>query len=157
MLMKAEVGLEVAAIDVGGWDTHFAQGGSERQMASLLADLGQRLASFHADRFDHANRPTRVKMSEFGRWVHENGSLGTDHGHGSLMLLMSANVVRGRVGGQWPGPEPEQLVGPGDLVVTTDYRDVLAEVCLKHLNNPALGEIFPGYAATPRGFVTDRR
>jgi uncharacterized protein (DUF1501 family) len=155
-LMKAKVGLEVAAIDVGGWDTHFVQGGSEGQMASLPADLGQGLAAFHADLFDYADRLTVVRMSEFGRWVHENGSLGTDHGHGSLMLLMNANVVGGPVGGQWPGQEPEQPVGPGDLAVAADYRDVLADVCLKRPNNPALGEIFPGYAATPLGFVTDR-
>jgi uncharacterized protein (DUF1501 family) len=153
MLVKAEVGLEVAAIDVGGWDTHFAQGGSEGQMANLLAGLGQGLAAFHADLFDYANRLTVVTMSEFGRRVQENGSLGTDHGHGSLMLLLGGNVSGGRVGGQWPGLEPEQLVGPGDLAVTTDYRDVLAEVCLKRLNNRALGDIFPGYAATPRGFL----
>lgn len=153
MLIKAEVGLEVAALDVGGWDTHFAQGGSEGQMANLLADLGLGLAALHADLFDYANRLTVVTMSEFGRRVQENGSLGTDHGHGSLMLLMGGSVVGGRVGGQWPGLAAEQLVGPGDLAVTTDYRDVLGEVCLKRLNNPALGDIFPGYAATPRGFL----
>src|SRR5205085_10491473 len=88
MLVKAEVGLEVAAIDVGGWDTHFAQGGSEGLMAGLLADQGQGLASLHADLGDYMNRLTIVTMSEFGRRVQENGSLGTDHGHGSLMLLM---------------------------------------------------------------------
>src|SRR5712692_2344512 len=156
MLVKAEVGLEVAAIDVGGWDTHFAQGGSEGQMSQLLADLGAGLAALHADLFDYASRLTVVTMSEFGRRVQENGSLGTDHGHGSLMLLMGGNVAGGRVGGQWPGLEPQQLVGPGDLAVTTDYRDVLAEVCLKRLNNPALGDIFPDYAAMPRGFLKDR-
>jgi uncharacterized protein (DUF1501 family) len=143
----------VAAIDVGGWDTHFAQGGSEGLMASLLADLAQGLAAFHADLFDHANRLTVVTMSEFGRRVQENGSLGTDHGHGSLMLLLGGSVAGGRVHGRWPGLADEQLIGPGDLAVTTDYRDVLAEVCLKRLNNQALGEIFPGYNATLRGFV----
>ena len=157
MLIKAEVGLEVAAIDVGGWDTHFAQGGSEGQMANLLADLGHGLAALHADLFDYADRLTVVTMSEFGRRVQENGSLGTDHGHGSLMLLMGGHVAGGQVGGYWPGLAPEQLVGPGDLAVTTDYRDVLAEVCLKRLNNPAVGDIFPGYAATPRGFLTAGR
>jgi len=156
MLIKAEVGLEVAAIDVGGWDTHFAQGGSEGQMAGLLADLGQGLAAFHADLFDNAGRLTVVTMSEFGRRVQENGSLGTDHGHGSLMLLMGGSVVGRRVAGQWPGLAPEQLVGPGDLAVTTDYRDVLGEVCLKRLNNPALADIFPGFAATSRGFLKAR-
>ena len=154
MLIKAEVGLEVAAIDVGGWDTHFAQGGSEGLMAGLLTDLAQGLAAFHADLFDHADRLTIVTMSEFGRRVQENGSLGTDHGHGSLMMLMGGHVVGGRVHGAWPGLGDDQLVGPGDLAVTTDYRDVLAEVCLKRLNNPAVADIFPGYQATPRDFLT---
>ena len=153
MLVKAEVGLEVAAIDVGGWDTHFAQGGSEGLMAGLLADLAGGLAAIHADLFDYADRLTVVTMSEFGRRVQENGSLGTDHGHGGLMLLLGGHVAAGRVLGDWPGLEDEQLVGPGDLAVTTDYRDVLAEVCAKRLNNAAVEAIFPGYAATLRGFL----
>jgi uncharacterized protein (DUF1501 family) len=154
MLVKAEVGLEVAAIDLGGWDTHFAQGGSEGLMAGLLRDLGQGLAALHADLHAHLDRLTVVTLSEFGRRVQENGSLGTDHGHGGLMLLFGGHVAGGRVLGQWPGLAGDQLIGPGDLAVTTDYRDVLAEVCLRRLNNAALAEIFPGYAATLRGFVT---
>jgi len=153
MLVKAEVGLEVAAIDLGGWDTHFAQGAGEGMMAGLLKELGEGLAALHADLFDYADRLTIVTLSEFGRRAQENGSLGTDHGHGALMLLMSGNVAGGRVQGQWPGLAEGQLVGPGDLAVTTDYRDVLAEVCLKRLNNPALREIFPNYAVTLRGFL----
>jgi uncharacterized protein (DUF1501 family) len=86
--------------------------------------------------------------------VQENGSLGTDHGHGGLMLLMGGHVAGGKVHGRWPGLAAEQLIGPGDLAVTMDYRDVLAEVCARRLNNPALDEIFPGYTATLRGFVT---
>lgn len=153
MLIKAEVGLEVAAIDVGGWDTHFAQGASEGLMAGLLKDLGEGLAAFHADLFDYANRLTVVTMSEFGRRVQENGSLGTDHGHGSLMLLMGGNVMGSKVHGAWPGLAEGQLVGPGDLAVTTDYRDVLAEVCVKRLNNKSVAEIFPGYSARLMGFL----
>lgn len=153
MLIKAEVGLEVAAIDLGGWDTHFAQGGSEGLMAGLLKELGDGLAAFHEDTADHADRLTIVTMSEFGRRVQENGSLGTDHGHGSLMMLMGGHVVGRKIHGQWPGLADGQLVGPGDLAVTTDYRDVLAEVCLKRLNNPAVDQIFPGYKATVRGFL----
>jgi len=153
MLIKAEVGLEVAALDLGGWDTHFAQGGSDGLMAGLLRDLADGLAAFHADLFEEANRLTIVVMSEFGRRLAENASLGTDHGHGSAMLLMGGNVRGGQVHGQWPGLNEGQLVGPGDLAVTTDYRDVLAEVCLKRLNNPAIADIFPNYAAQIRGFL----
>lgn len=145
MLIKADVGLEVAAIDLGGWDTHFAQGSTEGQMANLVRDLGDGLAAFHAEMRDHLHKLTMVTMSEFGRRASENGSLGTDHGHGSMMMVLGGNVLGGRVHGQWPGLESGQLVGPGDLAVTTDYRDVLSEVLVKRLNNPALADIFPNY------------
>lgn len=152
MLIKAEVGLEVAALDLGGWDTHFAQGGPEGLMANLLRELAEGLAALHADLDEAMRYITVVTMSEFGRRVKENASLGTDHGHGSLIVLLGGHVVGSKIHGSWPGLEEEQLVGPGDLAVTTDYRDVLAEICLKRLNNPALEEIFPGYEATIHGF-----
>lgn len=151
MLIKADVGLEVAAIDLGGWDTHFAQGGAEGQMARLMTDLSEGLAAFHADLRDRMNNITVVTMSEFGRRAAENGSFGTDHGHGSMMMVMGANVDGGKVHGQWPGLREGQLIGPGDLAVTTDYRDVLSEILVRRLNNPALSDIFPGYQATLRG------
>ena len=144
MLIKADVGLEVSAIDLGGWDTHFAQGSASGLMPSLMKDLAEGLAAFHADMADHMNQLTTVTMSEFGRRVSENGSLGTDHGHGSMMVL-GGNVDGGKVHGQWPGLEEGQLIGPGDLAVTTDYRDVLSEILTKRLNNPATNEIFPEY------------
>lgn len=153
MLIKAEVGLEVAAIDLGGWDTHFGQGGSEGLMAGLMKELAYGLAAFHEDAADHADRMTVVTMSEFGRRVAENGSLGTDHGHGSMIMLMGSNVVGGKIHGQWPGLSEGQLVGPGDLAVTTDYRDVLAEVVSKRLNNAAVDQIFPNYKATVRNIL----
>ena len=148
LLIKAEVGLEVAAIDLGGWDTHFAQSGIQ---ASLLKDLSAGLAAFHAELRDHLGSLTVVTMSEFGRRAAENGSLGTDHGHGSMMMVMGGHVNGGQVHGQWPGLEAEQLVGPGDLAVTTDYRDVLGEILQKRLNNDAIREVFPGYLSRPVG------
>ncbi len=148
MLIKANVGLEVSAIDVGGWDTHFAQGSSTGLMPNLMKDLAEGLAAFHADMFDHQNQLTTVTMSEFGRRASENGSLGTDHGHGSMMMVLGGNVDGGKVHGQWPGMQAGQLIGPGDLAVTTDYRDVLSEILTKRLNNPATGEIFPEYQPT---------
>lgn len=154
MLIKAALGLEVAAIDVGGWDTHFTQGSASGLMPNLMKDLAAGLAAFHADLRDEMDRMTVVTMSEFGRRAYENGSLGTDHGHGSMMMLLGGHVLGGRVHGQWPGLEQGQLVGPGDLAVTTDYRDVLAEVLLKRLNNPALDEIFPGYAPVFRELIS---
>lgn len=147
MLAKANVGLEVSAIDLGGWDTHFAQGSTSGLMPNLMKDLAEGLAAFHADMFDHMDQLTAVTMSEFGRRASENGSLGTDHGHGSMMMVLGKNVRGGRVHGQWPGMDEGQLIGPGDLAVTTDYRDVLSEILNKRLNNPATNEIFPEYQA----------
>ena len=154
MLIKAQVGLEVACLDVGGWDTHIAQGGSEGLMANLLGSLAQGLHGFYEDLAPHANRLLVVVMSEFGRRLKENGGFGTDHGHGGLMLLLGGNVTGGKIYGQWPGLAPEQLVGPGDLAVTTDYRDVLAEVVARRLNNPNLNAVFPGYSPAFRNVTT---
>ncbi|MBV6393850.1 MAG: hypothetical protein KPEEDBHJ_03094 [Anaerolineales bacterium] len=145
MLVKAEVGLEVSAIDLGGWDTHFTQGALIGIMPNLMKDLAEGLAAFHADMADYMSQLTVVTMSEFGRRAYENGSLGTDHGHGSMMMVMGGNVDGGKIHGRWPGLAEGQRMGPGDLAVTTDYRDVLSEVLTKRLNNPALNEIFPEY------------
>lgn len=147
MLIKAEVGLEVSAIDVGGWDTHFAQGSTTGLMPNLMKDLADGLTAFHVDMFDHMRNLTTVTMSEFGRRASENGSLGTDHGHGSMMMVLGGHVDGGKVHGEWPGLEAGQMVGPGDLAVTTDYRDVLSEILIKRLNNTATNEIFPDYEA----------
>ena len=100
MLIKAEVGLEVSAIDVGGWDTHFAQGSVNGQMPNLMKDLADGLAAFHADMHEHMKQLTTVTMSEFGRRASENGSLGTDHGHGSMMMVLGGNVQGGKVHGE---------------------------------------------------------
>jgi uncharacterized protein (DUF1501 family) len=145
MLIKAEVGLEVAGLDLGGWDTHIAQGGSEGLLAGLLAELAAGLSALYTDLRDHAEHLLVVTMSEFGRRAQENGGLGTDHGHGGAMLLLGGGVAGGRVHGRWPGLAPEQLVGPGDLAATTDYRDILGELVQRRLNNPNLAEVFPGY------------
>jgi uncharacterized protein (DUF1501 family) len=137
--------LEVAAIDLGGWDTHFAQGVTEGQMPGLMADLAAGLSAFYTEMQDHLSHLSVVVMTEFGRRAYENASLGTDHGHGGVMLLLGGNLEGGKVHGRWPGLDQGQLFGPGDLAVTTDYRDVLAELCQKRLNNPALEVVFPGY------------
>jgi uncharacterized protein (DUF1501 family) len=154
MLIKAEIGLEVAAIDLGGWDTHFAQGGAEGLMANLLKSMGDGLAAFHADLVDRMDRVILVVMTEFGRRVAENASLGTDHGHGSVMILLGGGVAGGQVHVDWPGLERGNLFGPGDLAVTSDYRDVLSEIVDKRLGNPALAEIFPDFVPTKSGFVS---
>jgi uncharacterized protein (DUF1501 family) len=152
-LLKAQVGLEIACLDVGGWDTHIAQGGAEGNMAGLLSDVAHSLAAFYHDVADQSNSLSIVVLSEFGRRLQENGGLGTDHGHGSVMWLLGGNVQGGRVHGDWRGLHPDLLFENMDVPVTTDYRDVLGEVLFKRLKNPNLAEIFPNYEVTLRGVV----
>jgi uncharacterized protein (DUF1501 family) len=144
-LTRASLGLEVACIDVGGWDTHHSQGGATGQMAKLLGDLATGLAAFYTDMGDQMKRVLVVTMSEFGRRVLENASGGTDHGHGNSMLLLGGGVNGGKVYGTWPGLAPDQLATPGDLQVTTDFRTVLAEIVDKRLLDPSLDQVFPGF------------
>ncbi|NQS92566.1 MAG: DUF1501 domain-containing protein [Chloroflexi bacterium] len=153
MLIKAEVGLETSAIDLGGWDTHFAQGVQEGLMARLLEDLSAGLAAFHSDLEKQMAGITLVVMTEFGRRAYENASLGTDHGHGSFMFVLSGSVNGSQVITNWPGLGEDELIGPGDLAVTMDYRDVLGEILTKRLHNPALDQIFPGYKPKVAGVI----
>jgi len=153
LLVRARAGLRAAAIDLGGWDTHFAQGGATGQMAHVLSNLAASLAAFRADLGPSIDSVTVVVMSEFGRRVPENASLGTDHGHGSLMLLLGGGVVGGRVHGRWPGLAVGALTGPGDLAVTTDFRDVLGEICAKRLGNNDSATIFPGHSMDMPGVI----
>lgn len=143
-LIKAQVGLEVACLDKGGWDTHVAQGGTTGWMAANLTDLARSLASFATDMGGEMRHITLIAMTEFGRRVRENSGLGTDHGRAAMMLVLSGNVLGGKVYARWPGLEPHQLEEPGDLRVTTDYREVLAEVVWKRLGNPHIARVFPG-------------
>jgi len=142
-LIKANVGLEVACVDIGGWDTHESQGQVDGEFASLLADFGQSLGAFYIDMQDDMSGVTVVTMSEFGRRVEENASGGTDHGHGNAMFVMGGGVSSG-VFGRWTGLG-DDVLDDGDVPVTTDYRDVLSEILLKRINNPALDQIFPNY------------
>lgn len=153
MLVKAEVGLEVAAVDLGGWDTHMVQGGATGLLAGLAADLASGLSAFYTDMVDRLGALTVVVISEFGRRVAENASLGTDHGHGGALWVLGGQIAGGRVHGRWPGLAPDQLIGPGDLAITTDYRDVLGEIVARRLNNPQLQAVFPGYSPQPIGIV----
>jgi uncharacterized protein (DUF1501 family) len=155
-LIKADVGVEVACIDLGGWDTHVAQGGTVGTMAGQLAELADGLAAFYEDLQAKMHNVTVVVMSEFGRRLQENGGLGTDHGHGNMMMALGGGIQGGQVFARWPGLHDEQLVGPGDLAVTTDYRDVLGEIIQKRLNNPLLPAIFPGYTVTSLGLAIPR-
>lgn len=153
-LIRANVGLEVAFTDVGGWDTHSAQGGSEGQLANQLRLFAEAIAAFANDLGSRMNDVTVVTMSEFGRTVHENGSRGTDHGHGNAMLLLGGGVRGGKVYGRWPGLEREQLFEQRDLAITTDFRDVFAEVLVKRMGLASTTSVFPTYKPEYRGLIT---
>jgi uncharacterized protein (DUF1501 family) len=147
-LIKANVGVEVAFADIGGWDTHVNETGGQPtngQLANNLTQFGQALAAFYQDLGDRMEDVTLVTMSEFGRTVKENGDRGTDHGHANVMFVLGGNVRGGKVYGDWPGLQEEQLYDGRDLALTTDFRDVLSELVARHLGNSNLKSVFPGY------------
>ena len=153
-LIKADIGIEAIQLDVGGWDTHAAQAPLTGSMANTMRDLANSLAAFHADALTGgvAYNVTVVVISEFGRNVRENGSLGTDHGRGSCMFVMGPGIAGGRVlTNNWVPLARENLEAGQDLRVTIDHRDVLAEIVSRRLGNPNLGVIFPSYVPTVRG------
>lgn len=151
-LLRSDAGLEVAVVDVGGWDTHTFQGGDDGRLADALGRLSAGLAAFLADIGDQRRSTTVVVVSEFGRRVEENASGGTDHGRGGVALVAGGGIRGGRVLGDWAGLAPDQL-DDGDVRVTTDVRDVFAEVVAGRLGNGDLGEVFPGHRPTPVGFA----
>jgi uncharacterized protein (DUF1501 family) len=154
-LIRADVGVEAVHIDVGGWDTHNAQGPATGGMANTMRSLADAIAAFHADMVGSSRigRLTLVVMSEFGRRAQENGSQGTDHGHGNVMFVLGGSATGGRVLTQWPGLTAPQLYQGQDLQVTIDYRDILAEIVSRRLGNSQLDVVFPGYTPTFRGAV----
>jgi len=156
-IIKAEVGLEVGFTDVGGWDTHVNEVGAKAtvgQLPNLLREFGDALGAFSQDMGDQMEGITVVTMSEFGRTARENGNRGTDHGHANAMLILGGGVKGGRVYGQWPGLQPEQLYEGRDLSLTTDFRTVLSELVTRGLGNSQLATVFPGFQATEfRGFM----
>ena len=152
-LVKANVGLEVAFADVGGWDTHVNQGSSTGQLAQRLDDFSKSIAALVTDLGDRMDDVVIMTMSEFGRMARENGNRGTDHGHAGALFVIGGHVKGGKVHGKWQGLEPEQLYEGRDLAQTTDFRSVFAEVVSHHLGARSLDRIFPGFAASPANYV----
>ena len=151
-LVKGEVGLRVACIDLEGWDTHFLQGGAEGLHADLVGRLATGLAAFDADLSPYRDRVVTVAMTEFGRRVYENSSAGTDHGRGFALLALGGPVRGGRVHGAWPGLDVEEpTIGPGGLGVEADYRSVLTEVVTRQGGLRDATEVFPGFSPRPVG------
>jgi uncharacterized protein (DUF1501 family) len=155
-LIKADVGLEIAFCNVGGWDNHVNEGGVEGQLANNLKEFGDALAAFHRDLGDRMEDVVVLTMSEFGRTARENGNRGTDHGHANAMFVLGGPVKGGKVYGDWPGLKPGQLNQDRDLAMTTDFRDVFAEVIVRHLGARNTTAVFPGFAVAAerfRGFL----
>src|SRR5436190_1607463 len=151
-LIKADLGLQLAFADVTGWDTHVNQGSSEGQLAARLADFGQALAAFAQDLGERLRDVVVLTMSEFGRTVRENGNSGTDHGHATAMLVLGGPVNGGRMLGRWPGLDPADRFEGRDVAVTTDFRDLFAEILARHLGAKDLAAIFPGFSPDPARF-----
>jgi len=141
-LIKAEVGLEVGFLDIGGWDTHANQQG---QLNQRLREYGEGLSAFYRDLGDRMRNVVVLTMTEFGRTIKQNGSGGTDHGHASALFVMGGPVKGGKVYGKWPGLAPEQLFEGRDLALTTDFRDVFSEVLKKHMRAADTARVFPGW------------
>jgi uncharacterized protein (DUF1501 family) len=148
-LVRAEVGLEIAFTDAGGFDTHVRQGASTGQLSSRLSELGQALATFAADMGGRLRDVCVVVSSEFGRTVRENGNGGTDHGHGNVMFVLGGAVSGGHVHGHWPGLDAAQLYEGRDLAITTDFRSTWIDILRHHLRFARAAELFPEFTALP--------
>lgn len=144
-LAKADIGLEVAFAEVGGWDTHVNQGSAEGQLATRLDDFARGLAALVIDLGERMADTVVLTMSEFGRAVGQNGSRGTDHGHGNALMVIGGGVRGGRVYGRWPGLAVDARYEGRDLAVTTDFRDVFGEVVVRHMGVADAQPVFPGY------------
>jgi uncharacterized protein (DUF1501 family) len=152
-LMKANLGVEAAFSDIGGWDTHQNQGAANGQLAGRLKDFSDSIAAFWQDMGAESENITLVTMSEFGRTARQNGTGGTDHGHANVMFVLGGRVRGGKVYGRWPGLANEQLNEGRDLTVTTDFRKVLGEAAYKTLAARDMEKVFPGAKVTPSEFL----
>jgi uncharacterized protein (DUF1501 family) len=152
-LIKANLGVQVAFADIGGWDHHVNEGSTQGQLANVLGDFSQSLAAFWTDLGDMGEDTVVVTMSEFGRTARENGNRGTDHGHANVMFVMGGPVKGGKVYGRWPGMDQSQLYDGRDLAVTSDFRNVLSEGVYSHLGNVNLTGVFPGFESAPTKFL----
>lgn len=146
LLVKADVGVEIAFAESGGWDTHVQQGTARGNFANRAKDLAQAIAAFWKDLEAYHDVVTLMTMTEFGRTIAENGSNGTDHGRGSCLFVLGSTVMGGKVHGVVPNSlSPENLEDGRDLPVTTDFRAVFAEVAGKHLSIKDDSRIFPNW------------
>jgi uncharacterized protein (DUF1501 family) len=156
-VIKADVGLQVAAVDYGDWDMHVDMGDVDSGwLYDKLTELGDALAAFATDLGNKFADVTLVTLTEFGRSLTENGSGGVDHGHGQAVLMLGGGVQGGQVHGTWPTLEPDARDEAGDLVGTTDYRQILAEILEKRCAGSQMSTVFPGLTSERLGVVRAR-
>jgi len=151
-LIKSDIGLEVAFTDIGGWDTHANQGAGQGQLAIRLTEFANGISALYADLKDFADDVVILTMTEFGRTAKENGNRGTDHGHASVMFALGGKIKGGNVYGKWPGLRANDLYEGRDLALTSDFREVFAEVAKNHLGATNLNAIFPGFQINTTNF-----
>lgn len=154
-LIKANVGVEVACLDLDGWDTHFLQGSLEGAQAELMGQLAKGIAAFDADIAPFRNRVTVIVQTEFGRRTYENGSLGTDHGRGFALMAIGDSVKGGTIHGDWPGlaGQAKDVIGPAGLTIKYDYRSVLSELLATAGGMKHIDQVFPLFQPTPVGLT----
>ncbi|NCO86862.1 MAG: DUF1501 domain-containing protein [Rhodobacterales bacterium] len=146
--LKSGLGLRIATVDYGGWDTHAHQ---EGDFAARLSGLSRALMAFWRDLGPLQQDVSVVVQSEFGRRLRANDSGGTDHGRAGAMMVLGPQARGGRLLGRWPGLHNAALEEGADLAVTTDYRDVLAEVLTGHMGLTDTEAVFPGLRPQPPG------
>jgi uncharacterized protein (DUF1501 family) len=153
-LAKADVGLEIAFAESNQWDHHANEGAATGQIANRLDDFASGIAALAQDLGDRMADTIILTMSEFGRTVAENGTRGTDHGHGNAMIVVGGNVKGGEIYGKWPGLGVNDRFEGRDLAITTDFRDVFGEVVMRHLgaDDATAARVFPGYGVKARQF-----
>jgi len=150
-MLRAEVGLQVATVDLGGWDTHTDEA---NDLDAHLSSAAQSLAAFMTDLGpDRRKRVTVVVQTEFGRRVEMNASGGTDHGHGSVMWLLGGGLASSGVLGNWT-PLTASSLDTGDVPGVNNAFDVLGEIVQKRLGVGSLSTVFPGHSYSPLGVAT---
>ncbi len=144
-LIQANLGVEAFVTDCGGWDTHFSQGNAKGQLAGRLRDFGDSIGAFLTDLRGQSHEVCLVTATEFGRTAKENGTGGTDHGHGSVMLVAGGSVRGRKIYSDWKGLRTDGLYQGRDLAASTDHREVFSEVLKGHLRIADLSEVFPNF------------
>lgn len=152
VLIKSGQGVQIAATDLGGWDTHVGQGAQKGQLANRLRELGESLAAFAADLGPRFADVCVAVVTEFGRTVRENGTRGTDHGHGAAMLVLGGQIRGGQVLASWKSLDDANLYEGRDLPVTTDYRAALSALLQGQLGVKDIRAVFPGYSGPASGW-----